>query len=130
MTHNTTPTLTIGELAERTGLTRRALRLYEQVGLITPQRGPNNYRLYSDADALQARVIHELREGGLSLEAIGALFAIKHSDQPPNERAKAARHVLQAMQRTLEQRRTRIDQALAYVAEQLNDLDQFLEDES
>ncbi|RCH70197.1 MerR family transcriptional regulator [Streptomyces sp. SDr-06] len=39
----------IGELAERTATSERLLRYYERMGLLTPQRRPNGYRVY-DAD--------------------------------------------------------------------------------
>src|SRR5680860_1499912 len=43
--------LTIGEAAERTGLTRKAIRLYEHKGLLPPARRSNaGYRLYSADD--------------------------------------------------------------------------------
>jgi DNA-binding transcriptional MerR regulator len=127
-TTTTTPALTIGELAQQTGLSRRALRLYEDAGLLRPARGPNNYRRYSAADVQQARVIHDLRQGGLSLEAIAALFALKRSDLPPEARAEAAREVLLTMQDDLRARRAQIDRALDYVAAQVAALDQFLDE--
>lgn len=128
MTTDSTPALTIGELAQQTGLTRRALRLYEDAGLLHPARGANNYRRYRPADVQQARVIHELRQGGLSLEAIAALFAIKRGDLPPEDRAQAAREVLIAMRDDLRARRVQIDRALAYVAAQIAELDEFLDE--
>lgn len=36
----------IGELAARVGLSRDALRFYEQVGILTSERRPNGYRDY------------------------------------------------------------------------------------
>ena len=36
----------IGELATRVGLSRDALRFYEQVGILTSERRPNGYRDY------------------------------------------------------------------------------------
>ncbi|MFJ9628172.1 MerR family transcriptional regulator [Streptomyces sp. NPDC101175] len=36
----------IGELATRAGLSRDALRFYEQVGILTSERRPNGYRDY------------------------------------------------------------------------------------
>src|SRR3954463_8843424 len=38
----------IGELAQRTGTTPRALRYYEQQGLLAPERGESGYRDYGD----------------------------------------------------------------------------------
>jgi len=42
----------IGELARATGATPRALRHYEQAGLITSQRAPNGYRTYDEHAAV------------------------------------------------------------------------------
>ncbi|MEU7769343.1 MerR family transcriptional regulator [Nocardia sp. NPDC049190] len=39
----------IGELAERTGVSRRLLRYYEEQGLITPKRARNGYREYGES---------------------------------------------------------------------------------
>lgn len=120
------PTLTIGDVAQRSGATRRALRLYERAGLLAPTRGPNNYRRYSEADVQRACVIRELREGGLSLDAIAALFAIKGGGGPPADRLRATRDVLGTMQRDLERQRARIDHALTYLAEQQATIDRIL----
>ena len=41
----------IGEVAAATGLTVRALRHYDEIGLLVPsQRSAAGFRLYSDAD--------------------------------------------------------------------------------
>jgi DNA-binding transcriptional MerR regulator len=48
----------IGQLAERTGTTARALRYYEAHGLVRPGRSTNGYRVYDDAEL---RVVHEIR---------------------------------------------------------------------
>lgn len=44
--------LTVHEVSSRTGLTRKALRLYEERGLVVPERSEAGYRLY-DATALR-----------------------------------------------------------------------------
>ncbi|MET9021201.1 MerR family transcriptional regulator [Actinopolymorpha sp. NPDC004070] len=54
----------IGELAERTGTTTRALRYYESQGLLAARRAANGYRDYGDTDR---RIVEEIR----SLLAIG-----------------------------------------------------------
>ncbi|MEO3874161.1 MerR family DNA-binding transcriptional regulator [Nonomuraea sp. B12E4] len=48
----TNPGLSIGQVAERTGLSVHALRFYEREGiLVAPvRRGPGGRRLYSDRD--------------------------------------------------------------------------------
>ncbi|MDQ1131218.1 MerR family transcriptional regulator [Microbacterium sp. SORGH_AS_0888] len=49
----------IGELAERSGVTTKAVRYYERLGLIGPNRLPNGYR---DYDESHVRVVIEIRE--------------------------------------------------------------------
>lgn len=59
----------IGELAEEFGLTLRALRFYEDKGLVSPTRRRKT-RLYSEADRERVAVIILLKEMGYSLSAI------------------------------------------------------------
>lgn len=49
----------IGMLAMRSGVTVKAIRYYEQLGLIEPHRLANGYR---DYDESHARVVAELRD--------------------------------------------------------------------
>lgn len=58
----------IGELAARTGTTARALRHYEQAGLLTPERAHNGYRVYDAAAVVRVRNIRYLLDAGLTLE--------------------------------------------------------------
>lgn len=56
------PTYTIEQVATRTGLTKRTLRYYEEVGLLPPAgRTEGNYRKYSEADVERIERIKELR---------------------------------------------------------------------
>ncbi|MER6029394.1 MerR family transcriptional regulator [Streptomyces sp. NPDC001851] len=60
----------IGELAAATGATPRALRHYEQQGLITSARAVNGYREYDARAAVRVRNIRHLLEAGLTLDDI------------------------------------------------------------
>lgn len=61
----------IGEVAERTGLTRRTLRHYDELGLLVPSaRSWSDYRLYDAADLLRLLQIQNLKALGLSLSEI------------------------------------------------------------
>ncbi|MYH41729.1 MAG: MerR family transcriptional regulator [Chloroflexi bacterium] len=62
----------IGEVAERTGVTQRTLRFYEERGLITPTaRLEGGFRLYSENDIERVGLIKKLQELlGLSLAEI------------------------------------------------------------
>ena len=67
--------LRIGEIAARTGLSAKALRLYEQRGLLQPcTHSASGYRLYGP-DALQRLMqIALLRRSGFTLAQIGGLL--------------------------------------------------------
>jgi DNA-binding transcriptional MerR regulator len=60
----------IGELAQRTGVSTRSLRYYEQRGLLTSRRDRNGYRRYSD-DAVPLIInLRRLLRSGLSVADI------------------------------------------------------------
>ncbi len=66
----------IGEVAERTGLTRRTLRHYDELGLLVPSsRSWGDYRLYDEHDLLRLLQIQNLKALGLSLPEIAEALA-------------------------------------------------------
>jgi DNA-binding transcriptional MerR regulator len=57
------PYLQIGEAAERSGVTQRTLRFYEEKGLLKPPtRMDGGFRLYSDEDIKRVEQIRGLRQ--------------------------------------------------------------------
>ena len=65
----------IKEVCERTGLTRRAVRLYEEKGLVSPDiDAGNEYRDYSEADVRRLRLVARLREYRFSVGRIRRLL--------------------------------------------------------
>ncbi|MFJ8578767.1 MerR family transcriptional regulator [Micromonospora sp. NPDC093277] len=60
----------IGELARVTSCTPRALRHYEEQGLITSERAANGYREYDEAAVVRVRNIRRLLSAGLTLEDV------------------------------------------------------------
>ncbi|MGY8883784.1 MAG: Zn(2+)-responsive transcriptional regulator [Pseudomonadales bacterium] len=76
MTSNTM--LKIGELAQRTGISRDALRFYEKHGLITPTaRTDSGYRLYSKSDVLRISFILSAKEVGFTLNEVHQLLELE-----------------------------------------------------
>ena len=67
-----TADLQIGEVAERTGVTQRTLRFYEEKGLLrTPTRMDGGFRLYSEDDVKRVEKIRKLQDLlGISLADI------------------------------------------------------------
>ncbi len=70
---------TIEQVATRTGLTKRTLRYYEEVGLLPPTgRTEGNYRRYSESDVQRLERIKELRDLlGFSLSDIRDLLHVE-----------------------------------------------------
>lgn len=56
----------IGELAERTGVSLKAVRYYERIGLITPERQHNGYRSFDEGHVRAVAEIRELAGIGIS----------------------------------------------------------------
>ena len=71
----------VGELADSTGLSVRALHHYEKIGLLVPsERTETGHRLYSEEEVLRLQQIASLRALGLSLSEIrGFLDEEDHS---------------------------------------------------
>ena len=70
--------LKIGELAQRTGISRDALRFYEKHGLITPTaRTDSGYRLYSKSDVLRISFILSAKEVGFTLNEVHQLLELE-----------------------------------------------------
>ncbi|HEX6421355.1 MAG TPA: MerR family transcriptional regulator [Acidimicrobiales bacterium] len=64
----------IGELADRTGVSVRAVRYYEDQGLLEPTRQPNGYRSYDEAAVERVRQIQHLYAAGLCSSKIAELL--------------------------------------------------------
>lgn len=72
MTRREVPRLRIDEVAQRTGLTKRAIRYYEEMGLLSPPpRSRGGFRQYTAADVARLNHIREIKElTGVPLPAI------------------------------------------------------------
>lgn len=68
-------TYSVGQLAALAGVTVRALRHYEDEGLLRPQRAANGYRRYGTADVERLQQILLLRSCGLSLPDVREALA-------------------------------------------------------
>jgi DNA-binding transcriptional MerR regulator len=64
----------IGELAERTGASRRLLRYYEEQRLITPSRAPNGYREFGESHVHVVLQVKGLLDAGLPTRIIRQLL--------------------------------------------------------
>jgi DNA-binding transcriptional MerR regulator len=85
--------LRIQEVAAETGLTTRAIRYYEELGLLEPAaRSDGAYRLYDASDLERLRFIRDLRDdAGFSLAQIGQLLEDEAARERNRERFRATR---------------------------------------
>ena len=91
--------LRISEVARRVGISSSALRAWEALGLVAPERTESRYRLYSDADVrLLQRAIFLRRARGLNPAAIvhvlkrqGVVAAPAESPAHPGQRFRRLR---------------------------------------
>jgi DNA-binding transcriptional MerR regulator len=96
--------LTAAECARRTGLTVRALRVYERHKLIKPLRSANGWRVYGPDELVRLNSIVALKALGLTLAQIRKAFTAA----PP-----ALAEVLDMQMKTLVARRIASDRAIA-----------------
>ena len=64
----------IGDLEARSGASRHTLRYYEQIGLISPLRQTNNYRVYTVQTLQDLDFIQRAQSMGFSLGEIGEIL--------------------------------------------------------
>ena len=77
-------TVTIGEAAARSGLTAKAIRLYERRGLLgAPERNQAGYRTYGANDLAVLSFIRQAKRLGLRLDEIGRVLELQRSDEQP-----------------------------------------------
>ncbi|WP_309133370.1 MerR family transcriptional regulator [Cellulomonas sp.] len=77
MTDEPPTTMHIGAVAERTGLSLRTLRHYDEVGLLRPSaRTDGGFRLYTDADVERLLLIRRMKPLGFTLEEMADLLAV------------------------------------------------------
>ncbi|MDP9428656.1 MAG: MerR family transcriptional regulator [Actinomycetota bacterium] len=69
--------LQIGQVAERTGLSPRTMRFYEEEGLVVPTaRTEGGFRLYSEDDVARFEVIKRMKPLGFAVEEMCELLAL------------------------------------------------------
>lgn len=74
---NDETTMRIGEVAERTSLSFRTLRHYEDVGLVAPSaRTEGGFRLYTESDVERLLIIRRMKPLGYTLEEMRELLEV------------------------------------------------------
>jgi DNA-binding transcriptional MerR regulator len=106
----------ITELAQEFDVTARAIRFYEDVGLLTPQRAGRN-RVYTQRDRTRLKLTLRGKRLGLTLSEIKQLVDMYDSPSDTAPQLTAFLHVLGEHRRALEQQREDIEITLAEIAQ-------------
>ncbi|WP_320774431.1 redox-sensitive transcriptional activator SoxR [Streptomyces sp. CRN 30] len=77
--------LTVGELAERSGVATSALRYYERHGLIVSRRTTGNQRRYSRDTLRRVAFIRASQRVGIALETIRGVLELLPENRTPTE---------------------------------------------
>lgn len=83
----------IGEVAERAGVTTKALRYYESIGLLpSPERTSSGYRSYGPDILERVRFIRDAQSAGLSLTEIQSILELKAEGHRSCEHTRSLLH--------------------------------------
>lgn len=110
----------IGEMAQQFGVTLRALRFYEDKGLLHPRR-EGTMRLYSREDKTRLKLVLLGRKIGFSLRDVKQILDLH---DPEGSNVRQLRMVLDKSERQLarlEKERVALDDAISEVKELISD---------
>ena len=111
-------------IAEKTGKTTRALRYYEQLGILTPDsRTEAGYRLYSERSLIQIEWIDKLNRIGFSLPEIKTFLS-------DFESMETAADLMEGLQSLYREKLTEVEQQISHLqqlAEELRESVEFTE---
>ena len=117
-------TYTISKLAREFGVTPRALRFYEDKGLLFPERCQGN-RVYSEGDRVRLQLVLQGKRVGLSLDDMREILELYRE---AGEKVQI-QHVLDKCRQqvvTLQEQKVAIDSTLDYLQSRIVELDERL----
>ena len=106
--------LHIGEIAQLLGITQKAIRHYQKIGLLRePERSESGYRLYDAHDLLRLQRIRRLQALGLSLKQVRTVLGDASQEQTLRNVLLVLDEELSTQIQVLEQRRAHVRTLLA-----------------
>ena len=113
-------TMHIGELADRSQMSLRTIRHYDEVGLLKPSgRTEGGFRLYTERDFTRLLVIRRMKPLGFTLEAMAGLLrvidALEASE--PGQDDTATRSELNSFIEEAARRRAKLEEQLGMADE-------------
>lgn len=110
----------IGKLAEATGATVRAIRYYEEQGLLRPERSASGQRIYTEDAVEQVLWVRTLLRNGLPSRAIAKLRRCDSADEvTPEQRAVIYEEYarIEAEHRAISATKDRFESVLAFIGD-------------
>lgn len=115
-------TMRIGEVAERTDLSFRTLRHYDEIGLVTPSaRTDGGFRLYTEHDLARILLIRRMKPLGFTLDEMRDLLDVVDALAAAPDDAEL-RGRLSSIQREAHERREKLTRQVAMADEFLEQL--------
>lgn len=112
-----TPLMKIGEVAERTSLSIRSLRHYDELGLASPSaHSPGGFRLYTEADVERLLTIRRMKPLGFPLDRMRE-FARAVDRLHDDPRDAEATDVVESIRVETAERLRKLRKHLAYAEE-------------
>jgi DNA-binding transcriptional MerR regulator len=113
-------TMHIGELADRSQMSLRTIRHYDDVGLLKPSgRTEGGFRLYTERDFARLLVIRRMKPLGFTLEAMAELLRVVDALEAtePGQDDTAIRSELDNFIEEAQRRRAKLEEQLAMADE-------------
>ncbi|MFF3439009.1 MerR family transcriptional regulator [Streptosporangium sp. NPDC002721] len=107
----------IGELADRSKVSTRALRYYEEQGILSSERTPSGQRLYPDSAIDRVRLIQQFYAAGLGSRTIATILPcvdVGYAEPEVIENLRAERVRITASIAELEEAGRRLDQVIEH----------------
>ncbi len=121
-------TMHIGELAERTGLSLRTIRHYDEVGILpATSRTEGGFRVYTEGDFERLMLIRRMKPLGFTLEEMQTLLSVTDALQAATDPREIAdlRRTLASFRDSAVERREKLVQTLARADEFLDILTRY-----
>lgn len=116
--------LSIGDVAARSGLSRDTLRYYEKIGLVPhARRSPSGQREYEEPVLDQLLVVTALRNAGFSIAQVREVLNVKKTTTSIHSRIDAMRSTIDDLERSLDERQEAIHVARRQLQDWRRELD-------
>jgi DNA-binding transcriptional MerR regulator len=97
--------MNIGEVSQATGLPIKTIRYYEDMGLVTPMRQNNGYRVFDSASLERLRFLRRCRSLGFTIKNCAEMLAFHEN---PDGKSKQVRSIAEERLSSIEQTISRL----------------------